>query len=98
METALTIGEIERVLLRSPMGRELIEARQREQERARLVAEIAALREEEAREVPLLKKARDEAWQAVLAASKELERLKSEARGKESTCGAVSARLAHWIS
>jgi hypothetical protein len=80
------------------MGRELLQARQREEERERLVAEIAALRKEQEQELPLLRRAKEEAWQAALDAHKTFKKLEANARGKESAYSVVSSRLAHWIS
>lgn len=94
----LKVSDIERLLWQSPAGKELLLQRQREEERLRLVAEIQTLREEQARALPSLKKAQEEAQQAVLEAHQALEKLKAEARGKESAYSAVAARLTHWIS
>jgi hypothetical protein len=56
------------------------------------------LRAESEQELPPLKRAQEQAWQAVLAAHKALEELKAEARGKESQYSAVASRLTHWIA
>ena len=96
--TTLTLNQIEQLLLRTESGRELIAARQRQDERVRLAKEIAALREEEARELPPLKHAQEQAWRAVLEAHKNYKDLEAKARGQESAYAATAARLAHWIS
>jgi hypothetical protein len=96
--TALTVSEMEKLLWTTPGGKELLLQRQRQEERERLAAEIAALREEQERELPPLKQAKEEAWQAALAAHKNYKELEAKARGTESAYYAVSSRVAHWIT
>jgi hypothetical protein len=62
------------------------------------VAEIAALREEEARELPPLKAAEKQAERAVFEAREALKRAEADWRGKHSVRSGVAARLAGRIS
>lgn len=50
-QQTMTIGELEKVLMRTSAGQELLAERAREEDRKRLVRELRALRKQEAEEL-----------------------------------------------